>query len=271
MTKKKDYYPRFVAHINHISKYIFEQCFKYSMNEPNLPIGSQSDHIKVWASFIGIDKRLQTSQLTELMRLVKEINQVLDQTIQTEILFISQKSDFEKKSTNPTISQFPTLKFFIEEYLDLFESLLLKCNIFIIQLEGLIQECQSQESYAFRMEQKIQLNKQLESQSISGSDWLIQFFKVSQKYIHFDIKVTAKDWIDALRKEWRNVEDKDTIILSNVLDNYLGGISCQNVAKNLEDWMIKNKQAFLKVEHLNGVQKKRKVIYRYPFNLIKLD
>ena len=72
-----------------------------------------------------------------------------------------------------------------------------------------------------------------------GTEWIYTLFDFYLKY-NGQRFVSASDFFYHIRKIWSTIEDKETLIISNITDNILGGISILNISHNLREWITKN-------------------------------
>jgi len=75
--------------------------------------------------------------------------------------------------------------------------------------------------------------------SKEGTEWIYTLFDFYIKY-NGQRFVSASDFFYHIRKIWSTIEDKETIIISHITDNILGGISILNISHNLREWITKN-------------------------------
>jgi len=72
-----------------------------------------------------------------------------------------------------------------------------------------------------------------------GTEWIYTLFDFYIKY-NGQRFVSASNFFYHIRKIWSTIEDKETLIISNIMDNNLGGISILNISHNLREWITKN-------------------------------
>ena len=175
----------------------------------------------VWTSFIGTNTTLSQSEFNKLKNVINDINSLLFE--------IEYKINLLK---HLVVTNDAYRDIFIEEQSDVFESYLMKSNILTHQIEELINQFKYKSTFEF-------VNTREEENVEKGTRWIHSFFDICSKYIVFTNKVNPKEYIEALKEHWKYVEDEDTIIITDILDNMLGGISIDNIAYNLKDWLMK--------------------------------
>jgi hypothetical protein len=195
--------------IFNIANHVHRECFIYS----NINA--------VWTSFIGKDKRLTQSEFNKLKQVVSDIYTLLFE-IEYKINLLKYMVNSKDENTNN----------FIQEQSDIFESYLLKSNILTNQIQDLINQFKYKTTFEF-------VNIQEAENVEKGTRWIHTFFNLCNKYLVFPHKVCPKEYIEALKENWKHLEDEDTIIISDILDNILGGISIENISCNLRDWLMK--------------------------------
>jgi len=52
--------------------------------------------------------------------------------------------------------------------------------------------------------------------------------------------VSTSDFFYYIRDIWDKVDNDDSIEITHILENILGGVSIKNISHNLRDWLIKN-------------------------------
>ena len=178
----------------------------------------------VWTSFIGTKITLSHNEFKKLKEVVIEINCLLFE--------IEYKINLLK---HLVVTNDAYRDKFIEEQSDVFETHLMKSNILTHQIGELINQFKYKSTFEFENTEEHLKEEDIEK----GTQWIQSFFKLCNKYLVFPHKVNTKEYIEALKEHWKDVENEDTIIISDILDNMLGGLSIDNIACNLRDWLIK--------------------------------
>jgi hypothetical protein len=75
-----------------------------------------------------------------------------------------------------------------------------------------------------------------------GTEWLYELYNFYLKY-NGERNVSSNDFFNHIKMIWNSIENIETIQISYITDNILGGISIYNISSNLKDWVIKNKDA----------------------------
>ena len=75
-----------------------------------------------------------------------------------------------------------------------------------------------------------------------GTEWLRELFSIYLKY-NTETNVTPLQFFKNIKTKWDMLSDNETIIISDITENKLGGKSLFNISCNFKDWIISNKDA----------------------------
>lgn len=85
-----------------------------------------------------------------------------------------------------------------------------------------------------------------------GTRWIYTLFNIYLKY-GGNPGVSSMEFFNSIKDIWDKLEDEETIEISYITDNILGGISLENIAINLNNWLRIN---------LDAIQMKYKYMIR---------
>lgn len=97
---------------------------------------------------------------------------------------------------------------------------------------------------------------------MEGTEWLYVLYNFYLKYKGVS-NVSSDDFFNHIKTIWSTIENIETIQISYITDNILGGISIENISSNLKDWITKNKDAIKReyrdIIDINNIESKLKV------------
>jgi len=80
----------------------------------------------------------------------------------------------------------------------------------------------------------------IKEDTIGGTEWLRELFSIYLKY-NTETNVTPLEFFRNIKTKWDMLSDYETIIISDITENKLGGKSLFNISCNFKDWIINNK------------------------------
>ncbi len=80
----------------------------------------------------------------------------------------------------------------------------------------------------------------IKEDTFGGTEWLRELFSIYLKY-NTETNVTPLQFFKNIREKWDMLSDYETIIISDITENKLGGKSLFNISCNFKDWIINNK------------------------------
>ena len=202
--------------IFNISNHIYN-CIKRGIS----PSGFQIDYTSIksiWNSFIGIRVTLSQEEFNHLNNKCKYLKTLLEKIEYTigiiKVLNIDQKSIY----VNNNIGLF-------DIYFDDFN------NVF---------ECINRDISYLQNKDIISSNIIPEKDNImKGTRWLDTLFNFYLKY-EGKMQVSTSEFFYYIKDIWKFIDSDESIEISHILDNILGGCSIMNISYNLRDWLIKN-------------------------------
>jgi len=202
--------------IFNISNHIYN-CIKKGIS----PSGLQVDYTSIksiWASFIGFNITLSQQEFNDLNNKCKYLSTLLNRIEYIigviKVLDLGQKCDYINNNAG-----------FFDMYFDDFNNVI---------------ECMNRD---IQYLQKKDINRSNiipeKDNIIKGTKWIKTLFNFYLKY-EGKKQVSTSEFFYYIRDIWDNVDNDDSIEITHILENILGGVSIKNISHNLRDWLMKN-------------------------------
>jgi len=185
------------------------------------PQGMQIDYTSIksiWVSFIGINITLSQEEFNDLNNKCLHLKSLLDKI--DNIIGIIKALDINQKCD------------YINKNVDLFD-------IFFNDLNNVI-ECINKDIQYLKTKNVIRSNIIPEKDNITkGTKWINTLFNFYLKY-EGKKKVSTSEFFYHIRDIWDKIDNDESLEITHIIDNILGGGSINNISHNLRDWLIKN-------------------------------
>ncbi len=205
--------------IFNISNHI-HNCIKNSIS----PLGNRVDYTSVksiWTSFIGLNVTLSQEEFNLLNIKCKHMRNLLDR-IEYILCGINHLNGFDKDKQIH----------YINNNVGLFDIYLDEFNIMMDNINNDIQNLKNKNvTYSRIIPEKDNI--------IKGTKWINILFSFYLKYDGIK-NVSTSEFFYHINSIWDKINISESIEISDIMDNILGGSSIMTISYNLLDWIKKN-------------------------------
>jgi hypothetical protein len=202
--------------IFNISNHIYN-CIKKVVS----PSGMQVDYTSmksIWSSFIGFNITLSQEEFNDLNNKCKHLRSLLDRI--EYIIGIIKGLDMEHKCH------------YINNNAVLFDMYFDDFNNTFDFINKDIQYLQKKDIYRSNIIPE-------KDNIIKGTKWIFILFDFYLKY-EGKKQVSTSEFFYHIRDIWDKIDNDESIEITHILENILGGVSIKNISHNLRDWLMKN-------------------------------
>jgi hypothetical protein len=202
--------------IFNISNHIYN-CIKKGIS----PSGMQVDYTNIksiWASFIGFNITLSQQEFNDLNNKCKHLRALLDRI--EYIIAIIKGLDMDHKCH------------YINNNADLFDMYFEDFNNIFDFINKDIQYLQKKDISRSNIIPE-------RDNIIKGTKWIFTLFNFYLKY-EGKKQVSTIEFFYHIRDIWDKIDDDESLEITHILENILGGGTIKNISHNLRDWLMKN-------------------------------
>jgi hypothetical protein len=174
-------------------------------------------------TYLGFKIRFSQDEFRLLKEKCETINYMLKQ--------VEIKISILEYTLQNNISLYPS---YIVNNIDVFEMYLEEFNSYFEDIKLYIKYlCEKPRT-------KQSLDNSQKEKTMEGTEWIYILYDFYLRYEGVK-NVSSNDFFNHIKSIWSTIENIETIQISEITDNMLGGISIENISFNLNDWISKNK------------------------------